>query len=155
MKTKSQKILSVFMSMLIVFMYMTSASVQATTQKMIFRFNKIEVSAGQDIQFDISVLNPIAIAEVNQATINIPDGFTVTGMSETSPAFNGTVSYSVSGNHLNFSIASNGTLGDSDVIASIYMHVDENCTAKNYLFQWSTNAVSCKLPAGNGLYTSV
>lgn len=149
MKTKSQKILSVFMSMLIVFMYMTSASVQAVSQKMIFNFNKIEVSAGQDIQFDIVTLNPIAIKELNQAIINIPDGFTVTGMSETSPAFNGTVTYSVSGNYLNFSIASNGTLGNSDVIASIYMHVDENCTAKNYMFQWSTNAVSCILATGN------
>lgn len=149
MKTKSQKILSVFMSMLIVFMYMTSASVQAVSQKMIFNFNKIEVSAGQDIQFDIVILNPVAIKEVNQAIINIPDGFTVTGMSETSPAFNGTVTYSVSGNYLNFSIASNGTLGNSDVIASIYMHVDENCTAKNYMFQWSTNAVSCILATGN------
>ncbi|MDE6538800.1 MAG: hypothetical protein K2K66_01295 [Ruminococcus sp.] len=150
MKTKPNRILSIFMSMLMVFTCITSASVQAVVQKMILKFNTIDVSAGQDIQFDIITAGDVkAIKEITNAVITIPDGFTVTGMSDTSPAFNGTVTHSVSGNYLNFSIASNGTVGDSDVVASIYMHVNENCEQKNYMFQWTTNAVSCILADGS------
>ncbi len=150
MKTKPNRILSIFMSMLMVFTCITSASVQAVVQKMILKFNTIDVSAGQDIQFDIITAGDVkAIKKITNAVITIPDGFTVTGMSDTSPAFNGTVTHSVSGNYLNFSIASNGIVGDSDVVASIYMHVNENCEQKNYMFQWTTNAVSCILADGN------
>ncbi|MDE6427257.1 MAG: hypothetical protein K2K89_14135, partial [Ruminococcus sp.] len=149
MKTKPKRILSIFISMLMVFMCMTSTSIQAMVQKMIFKFNTLQTSAGQDIQFDITTTNKLAIKEITNAVITIPDGFTVTGMSETSSAFNGTVSYHTAGDKLNFSIASNGTLGDSDVVASIYMHVSENCEQKNYMFQWTTNAVSCTLANGS------
>ena len=96
MKIKPNRILSVFISMLMVFMCMTSASVQATVQKMIFKFNTLQTSAGQDIQFDIITTGDVkAVKEITNAVINIPNGFTVTGMSETSPAFNGTVTHSI------------------------------------------------------------
>ena len=149
MKTKQKKFLSVFISMLMVFMCMTSTGIQAISQKMTFKLNKLDVSAGQDIQLDVIVANAVSVTEINNLTINIPEGFTVTGMSETSPAFNGTVSYSLNGNYLNFSIASNGTLSNNNVATSIYMHVDENCEQKNHMFQWTTNAVSCTLANGS------
>ena len=150
MKTKPNRILSIFMSILMVFMCMTSTSIQATSQKMTLKFNTLSVSAGQDIQFDIITAGDVkAIKEITNAVITIPDGFTVTGMSDTSPAFNGTINHTLNGQYLNFSIASNGTIGDSDVVASIYMHVNENNEQKNYMFQWTTNAVSCILADGS------
>ena len=144
MKTNSKKILSVFLSLLMTLMCMTSVAVQAGNMKMTFHFPSVTtVSAGQDIRLDVLVKNPISIKEITNMILTIPDGFEVTGTSETSPAFNGAVTCTTSGNILNFSITSDGTVNSENPAFSIYMHVSESCTPKAYPFQWKTTAMSC------------
>lgn len=144
MKTKTHRLLSVFLSLLVTFMCMTSATVQAVGSKMIFYFpSTVTASAGQDLQLDILVDNKISIKEMTNLILTIPDGFEVTGMSETSPAFNGSVTYTTSGNVLNFSVKSDGTVNSENVAVSIYLHVSENCQKKAYPFMWNSNAMSC------------
>ncbi len=143
MKTNSKKIISVFLSLLMTFMCMTSVAVQSAGSKMILHFSELTASAGQDAQLDLIVENPIAIKELSNMILTAPDGFEFTGMSETSPAFNGSVTYQTDGKNLNFSITSNGTVGSENLAVSIYMHVSENCATGNYTFNWKTMAMSC------------
>ncbi len=143
MKINSKKILSIFLSLLMTFMCLTSVAVQSAGNRMIFHFSALTASAGQDIQLDILAENKVAVKEISNMILTIPDGFEVTGMSETSPAFNGSISYMVSGNSLNFSITSDGTVSSTNLAGSVYMHVAESCTPKAYSFDWKTIAMSC------------
>ncbi|MDE6501979.1 MAG: bacterial Ig-like domain-containing protein [Ruminococcus sp.] len=149
MKTNSKKILSVFLSLLMTFMCLTSVAVQSAGGRMIFHFSALTASAGQDIQLDILVEEKVAIKEMSNIVLTIPDGFEVTGMSETSPAFNGSISYAVSGNILNFSITSDGTVSSTNLAGSIYLHVSESCTPKAYSFDWKSTAMSCTTADGH------
>lgn len=143
-----KKIISVLLSTIMVLMYMNCSVIPAeyanATSKMMLYFNLMEASAGQDVQLNLYATNAVAIKEIENLRLIIPDGFEVTGMEETSPVFNGNVTYSVTDNYLNFNISSNGTLNtDSNIAATIYMHISENCTAGKYDFQWSTNYLLC------------
>lgn len=143
MKTNSKKIMSVFLSLMMTFMCMTSVAVQSAGAKMILHFSDLTVSAGQDAQLDLIVENPIAIKELSNMILTAPDGFEFTGMSETSPAFNGSVTYQTDGKNLNFSITSDGSVSSEKLAVSIYMHVSENCATGNHTFTWKTMAMSC------------
>lgn len=146
-----KKITAVFLSAMITFMYMTCCVMSAdATSKMILYFKLVEASAGQDIQLNMYADNIIAIQKIENLRLSIPDGFEVTGIDETSPAFNGNVTYSVTDNYLNFNISSNGTLNsDSDIVATINMHISENCTAGRYDFMWASSYFSCITSQGN------
>lgn len=160
MKTQTRKLLSVMLSFLMTLMCMTTASVYADYQaipeqnskslnKMTFFMDNMQVSAGQDLQLDIKAINPVAINSLENIILTIPDGFEVTGMSDSSPMFNGSVEYIVSGNSLNFTISSGGSLNENGTVATINLHVSENCTPQTYDFKWVTTAMSCTASTGS------
>ena len=97
----------------------------------------ITVSAGSDIALTVTAKSAYAVKSLENFTINFPQNFTVTGMSQNSPLFNGTVTYTPNGNKVNFSILSNGSLGSGDV-ATVYCHVDANCPANTYTVSWTS-----------------
>nr|MDE6664769.1 hypothetical protein [Ruminococcus sp.] len=161
MKTHARKLFSVMLSLIMTLMCMTTASTYADYQvipeplktnstKMTIVTDSITVAPGQDAELNIKVKNKVAVQEINNLRIEIPSGFTVTGISETSPAFNGSVTPYISSDFINFSVSSNGTLGSSDIMATIYMHVSESCTEKVYPFEWKTTAMSCTTADGYG-----
>ncbi|MCM1506565.1 MAG: bacterial Ig-like domain-containing protein [Ruminococcus flavefaciens] len=157
MKTKSQKIISVFLSLLMTFMCLNVSVANAdfklpekvnATSRMMLYFKAVEASAGQDIQIDMYASNMIAMKSLENLRITIPNGFEVIGMDQTSPAFNGTVTYELKDNYLNFNISSNGTINADEKVTSVYIHVSENCTAGKHDFQWSTSSLDCTTADG-------
>lgn len=161
MKARTRKIFSVMLSLLMTLMYMTTASVYADYQaipeqspksmnKMTFFMDNAQVQAGSDLQLDIKAINPVAIKSLEHIILTVPNGFEVTGMSDSSSMFGGSsVTYEVSGNSLNFSITSDGSINENGTVATINLHVSENCTPQTYDFKWVTTAMSCKIPTGS------
>lgn len=161
MKTRTRQIFSVMLSLLMTLMCMTTASVYADYQaipeqspksmnKMTFFMDNAQVPAGSDLQLDIKAINPVAIKSLEHIILTVPNGFEVTGMSDSSSMFGGSsVTYEVSGNSLNFSITSDGSINENGIVATINLHVSENCTPQTYDFKWVTTAMSCKIPTGS------
>lgn len=161
MKTTAQKLFSVMLSLLTAFMCITTTSAYAdyqplpqqtpkSTSKMIFSLSSTQaISPGDDIQLDINAAYTTAISSIEHVILTIPDGFEFTGMSDYSPMFNGSVSYITSGNNVNISISSDGSVNEGSVVASIYLHVSENCSIGMHNFVWKTTAMSCTTATGN------
>ena len=161
MKTRPRQIFSVMLSLLMALICMTTASVYADYQaipeqspksmnKMTFFMDNVQVSAGSDLQLDIKAINPVAIKSLEHIILTVPNGFEVTGMSDTSSMFGGSsVTYEVSGNSMNFSIISDGSLNENGIVATINLHVSEIVNPNTYDFKWVTTAMSCKIPTGS------
>ena len=154
---KIKKSLSLLTSLLLSFSCMTclpsdavsiqtpelSDSFQTASERMQLRIsdeydsNVISAVAGSDVTIVITAKSAYGIKSLENFSVNFPQYFAVTGMSATSPLFNGSVSYTANGNTVNFTISGNGSLGTGNV-ATITCHVDSNCPEGSYTISWTS-----------------
>ncbi|MBQ4533568.1 MAG: hypothetical protein IJA18_00030, partial [Ruminococcus sp.] len=88
------------------------------------------VPSNSDIQIDIVVRNPIPLSQINDVKITVDSPIQIKGISQTCPAYNATISSSISGNTVSFDV--NGSSSASggahrQVLFSLFLHVPAGC----------------------------
>ena len=114
---------------------------KTAAERMIWTVESKTVRPGSDIELAVTITNPVALSEVDNVRLKASSPLTFTGMSDYCDLYHGNISYTNSGQVLEFSIKGSSPSAGSngDTLFKVYLHVPDSCAEGKYYVTWDSS----------------
>ena len=157
-KTTRRRLLSLLLSLMTALMCLnvsTTAAVspfeqnRGSASKMTWEVENVKAAAGADVNVNIIANNPVSLSSINDLGLVVEGD--ITPVSVTSN-IGGTVTYSVSGNEIKFSLTGAHTASNGGVALVAKFHVNDGCGLGYYKVSWDSMSSIGTLSDGSAYY---